>query len=167
MPNLRQIATPLTIGSTLLVGVTGVLMFFHAETPLAKLAHEWVGLAFVAIILLHVLVNRRPFLGHLKRPWGRAATGVFAVLLGLSLLPINSAADSGGRPDFALLAAVADAPLSALAPVLDTTPATLADRLQAAGYVTAAEDSSIAALSGGDRHTQMAIIAALLAAPQG
>lgn len=36
----REWATPLTIGSFLLIAVTGVLMFFHLDSGLNKLAHE-------------------------------------------------------------------------------------------------------------------------------
>lgn len=42
---LRKCATPLTIGASLLPGVTGILMFFHANSGLNALAQEWVGLA--------------------------------------------------------------------------------------------------------------------------
>lgn len=43
MSSLRKWATPLTIGSFLLMGVTGILMFFHLDIGLNKLAHEWAG----------------------------------------------------------------------------------------------------------------------------
>lgn len=41
----RNWATPLTIGSFLLMAVTGLLMFFHLDTGLNKAAHEWLGWA--------------------------------------------------------------------------------------------------------------------------
>ena len=44
----RESATPLTIGSFLLIAITGVLMFFHLDSGLNKLAHEWLGWAMIA-----------------------------------------------------------------------------------------------------------------------
>lgn len=165
MSKLRKIATPLTIGGFLLMGVTGILMFFHAGSGLTKTAHEWVGLAFVVIVGLHVAVNMRPFTAHLKRPAGQVATAAFAVLLALSFVPMGQG--KGGRPDFALLHTVEEAPIAAVATVLNESPEGLAERLRAAGYDTADLDSSIASLSGGDMHRQMELIKVLVGRSQG
>ncbi|TCO73927.1 DUF4405 domain-containing protein [Rhodovulum euryhalinum] len=163
---LRKFATPLTIGASLLLGVTGILMFFHANSGLNKLAHEWVGLAFVAIVGLHVAVNWRPFTAHLKRPVGQAAALAFAALLALSFLPLGGA-KGGGRPDFALLQEIQAAPLDALAVVLNESPEGLAERLRGAGFSAADLDSSIVSLTGGDRQAEMELIKVIVAAPQG
>ena len=48
MKSLRLWATPLIVGSFLIMGVSGVLMFFHLETTLMKVVHEWAGWAMVA-----------------------------------------------------------------------------------------------------------------------
>ncbi|MGC9417458.1 MAG: DUF4405 domain-containing protein [Rhodovulum sp.] len=165
---LRKFATPLTIGASLLLGVTGVLMFFHAGTGLNKLAHEWVGLAFVAIVGLHVAVNWRPFVSHMKRPVGQAAAFGFAALLALSFLPLGGMQGAGGgRPDFALLHTVQAAPLDALAVVLNESPEALAARLRGAGYAGADLDSSITALAGRDRHAQMELMRVIASGAQG
>lgn len=164
---LRKFATPLTIGASLLPGVTGTLMFFHATSGLNKLAHEWVGLAFVAIVGLHVAVNWRPFTAHLKRPAGEAAALAFAALLALSFLPLGGAEGGGGRPDFALLREIQAAPLDALAVVLNDSPEALAARLRGAGFAEADLDSSIASLAGGDRQAQMELIKVIVTPPRG
>lgn len=159
--SLRKIATPLTIGAFLLMGATGVLMFFHANTGLSKLAHEWVGLAFVAIVGLHVALNWRPFTAYLKRPAGKAATLAFAALLALSFVPMGAGEGQGGRPDFALLHKVEAAPLDAVAVVLNENPEALVARLHDAGFAAADLDSTIASLTGGDRHAQMDLMRVL------
>ena len=38
---LRAWATPLTIGSSLIVTITGLIMFFHLSPGLTRTAHEW------------------------------------------------------------------------------------------------------------------------------
>ena len=40
----RQWTTPLVAGSFLLMGATGILMFFHWDTGLNKTVHEWLGI---------------------------------------------------------------------------------------------------------------------------
>ncbi|MBN2906377.1 MAG: DUF4405 domain-containing protein [Rhodobacteraceae bacterium] len=163
MSTLRKIATPLTIGTSLLMSVTGVLMFFHTDTGLNKLAHEWIGLLFVGAIGLHVLVNQRPFIAHLKRPLGQAAALAFGGALMLSFLPLGGQAKGGGRPDFALLQRIETAPIAAVATVLNENPEDLAARLRLAGYPATDLDSTIAGLSGGGKKEGMALISVLLA----
>ena len=51
----RPWITPLVIGTFALMAVTGSLMFFHLDTGLNKTAHEWLGWAMVAAVLLHPL----------------------------------------------------------------------------------------------------------------
>lgn len=165
MSKLRRIATPLTIGASLLMGATGVLMFFHAGSGTAKLAHEWVGLAFIAIIGLHVAVNLRPFTAHLRRPPARIAIAAFGALLAATFLPLDPG--GGGRSDFALLHRVEAAPIGALGALLNENPVEMADRIRAAGYPTADLDSSILSLAGKDREAQMALIEVMLAPPAG
>ncbi|MEX5727540.1 hypothetical protein Ga0609869_000893 [Rhodovulum iodosum] len=161
MPLVRKFATPLTIGAFLLMSVTGLLMFFHASTMTNKVVHEWVGLIFVAAALLHVFVNLRPFTAHMKRARGQAAVAVFALALGLSFLPL-AGGTGGGRPDFALLHAIEEAPLGAVAAVLDESPETLTARLRQAGYDGATADSTISDLAHGERGAQMRLIAVLI-----
>ena len=49
----RQWVTPLVAGSFLLMGVTGILMFFHWDSGLNKAAHEWLGWLMIIGVALH------------------------------------------------------------------------------------------------------------------
>ena len=53
----REWATPLTIGLFILMAVTGILMFFHLDSRLNKLAHEWLGWLFVVGVVAHAAAN--------------------------------------------------------------------------------------------------------------
>jgi len=68
MSTLRNWATPLTVATFLFMGVTGILMFFHMDSALNKLLHEWGGWLMVIGVLAHLLLNWRPFTSYLKRP---------------------------------------------------------------------------------------------------
>lgn len=56
----REWATPLTIGLFLLMGVTGLLMFFHWDNSLQKTLHEWLRWLMVAAAVVHALANWLP-----------------------------------------------------------------------------------------------------------
>ena len=101
MSNIRAWATPLTIGAFLLSGVTGILMFFHLDSGLNKAAHEWLSWALVAGVGLHLAANFRAFKGYLKRPRAMAVVAAFAVLLGVSFLPL--AGEGRGSPVAAVI----------------------------------------------------------------
>lgn len=53
----RDIATSLTILVFLIVGTSGVMMYFHLFDTSIKQMHEVLGLVFVVAALLHVLVH--------------------------------------------------------------------------------------------------------------
>jgi xanthine/uracil permease len=53
----RDLATSLTIGAFGIMSVTGILMFFHADSGLNKVVHEWASWAMVTGVVLHVVVN--------------------------------------------------------------------------------------------------------------
>lgn len=159
MTNLRKYATPLTIGSFAVMAVTGILMFFHLDSGLNKLAHEWLSWAMVAAVALHVVLNWRAFSLYFKRPLAMGLIGVFVAVLGLSFLPLRGE-QKGGRPDFAAVELVVTAPISKLAPLLDADTGTLLARLQAAGIAASAEQS-LSDLAAGDTRQAARMIATI------
>ena len=80
----RKWVTPLVGGSFLLIAVTGILMFFHVDTGLNKVAHEWLGLLMVVAIILHIMLNFKGFKNSFDTFSGRVINGIFIVLLALS-----------------------------------------------------------------------------------
>lgn len=111
--SLRSWATPLTIGAFLLMAVTGGMMFFHLETPLGKVAHEWLGWALVVAVGAHVWLNRRAFSTYFKRS---AALGIMGgaviVLAATFVVPLG---DSESVPVRQVLGSLTHAPISTLA----------------------------------------------------
>ena len=53
----RDIATSLTTLLFLVIGITGTFMFFHMFDKYTKELHEILGLAFVVVVLFHVVFN--------------------------------------------------------------------------------------------------------------
>ena len=71
----REWATPITIGAFLLSAVTGVLLFFHLDSGLNKLAHEWLSWVLLAAVAFDVYNKRQgkpSIIGLLMRRGGPA-----------------------------------------------------------------------------------------------
>jgi hypothetical protein len=157
----RAWATPLTIGAFGLLAATGVLMFFHLDSGLNKVAHEWLGWVLLAGVTTHVLANVLSFKRHFSQPVGRALIGVFALLLGLSFVP--RLGGEGGEPPFASsVHSLAAAPAPVLAQVAGVTPQEMQQRLRAAGLQPRTGQESVQALAGGDLKRQAGLLNKLL-----
>ena len=157
----RSWATPITIGGFLLSGITGVLMFFHLDSGLNKLAHEWLGLVLIAGVILHVTANFPGFKSHLATLRGRLLIGVFAVVLLASFVPLGNKGD--GPPFMRPMRALSQAPLTALAQVAKITPEELRARLSKAGLHPASDDQSVSSLVGPDQKKQMRVLGIVFA----
>lgn len=156
----RPWITPLVIGAFVLSAVTGVLMFFHLDSGLNKLAHEWLSWAMLVGVALHALVNLGALKRYFSQTTGRVVMAAFAGLLALSFIPLGGAAK--GKPPFiAPIQAMARAPLSALAPVLGMDAPTLRERLQSLGIQAASDTQSLESLVGQDTRKQVDVLAQL------
>jgi hypothetical protein len=153
MKQLRVWVTPLTIGTFVVVGSTGVAMFFHANTSLGKVLHEWLGWLLVVAAVLHVVINWNALLGHLKRLGGRVIVGVFSVVLLVALVPMSSAT-RGANPNDAMrgvLSAISQTPLKELAPLTGRDTESVVADLRVAGFASASADSTCDKLAGKDQ----------------
>jgi len=93
----RPWITPLVIGTFVLLSVTGVLMFFHLDTGMNKLAHQWLSWAILAAVGLHVLLNWPAFKRYLGQQTALSVIGACMVALALSFLPMPGAGKSHRR----------------------------------------------------------------------
>lgn len=138
---IQKYATAATIGLFAVVGVTGILVFFHVGNGVLMGAHEWLGLAFVAASVLHVVRNGKGFAKLL----GQARTRIVLGLVGVATAAfIASAAGGAGNPMKQFVGIAANAPISAVAPVLGLKGPDLLVRLEKAGVQVTATDRSFA-----------------------
>lgn len=134
---LRGFATPLSFITFLGVGVTGILMLLEIRGPLGDV-HEWLGIAFIAALLLHLIRNWRGVIAMLKAPTSKTVVGVVgaatAVLI-LLAIPFGGAhGGHGGRGGpWMVVNRVADAPLSTAAPALGLSGDEAVARLRSGG----------------------------------
>ncbi len=159
MKSLRSWATPVTIGTFIVMSVTGTLMFFHANTGLNKLVHEWVGLVMIAAVVAHLLMNWRAFTTYFKRPMAVTLMSVGAIVLAGSFF--FGGAEQGGPGGMnAVMMSVSKAPVETLAQLSGQETDVVLAQLGATGITASASDTPMS-LAGGDRAAEMEIIAAI------
>ena len=151
MKKLRSWVTPITIGSFLLIGITGLLMFFRVRGGLIVVTHEWLSPIFVLGACLHTWLNWGAVRAHLSQARGLAVVGLFAVLLSICLVPFDEADqvvlehghgqhDADGRAAEALLRAR----VSTLAELTGHTPQQLRDSLGRHGVHVTSDQNTLA-----------------------
>lgn len=136
---LRTWATPVTIGSFVLMAVSGVLMFFDIVPGYLSFAHEWFSWLFVAGVAGHVAVNWRPLTRHLQTGWGRASVGLLAAVLLVSTFSFGRI--TAPQLKWPIVEALVEAPLSTLADLTRREPAAVVERLRIHGIVATPEQS--------------------------
>jgi uncharacterized membrane protein YuzA (DUF378 family) len=158
---LRKYATPLTAVLSLVVGVSGSMMFFHLFKSKVQGLHEWLGMAFLLAFVLHGVRNRRPFVALFKQTRSYVLLGVAAVAAATFLLlaPPAKITMSKGLPQ-----ALLKAPMAALAPALGVKLETALSRVIAAGGAGATADSSIASLAASSHVDATTLLNAVLGA---
>jgi hypothetical protein len=151
MKKLRSWVTPVTVGSFLLIGVTGLLMFFKVRGSLIVVAHEWLSPIFVIGACLHVWLNWGAVRAHLSRGRGLAVVGLFAALLLLSLVPFDEAAEIARehghgqeRADRRMAEILLKARVSTVAELTGHTPQQLRDRLGRYGIRITTDEVTLA-----------------------
>ncbi len=159
MKMTRDWITPIITGAFLLTAVTGVLLFFHAATDFNETIHEWVSWIFLVGALLHLALNFAPFKKYLSQRKGQVMIGASVILLAVNFAPIGG---DGAPPFVPPVRALAQAPLTTLAQVAQTSPEQLRERLSAAGIAVDSDQQSVSDLVGDDFGAQMHLLEDLL-----
>lgn len=157
--SLRKWATPLTIGSFIVMAVTGVLMFYHKNTGLNETAHEWGGWVFLFAVLFHVVINFGAFKKHLEKPFKLSIVLLCVVVLGLSFITPPGMNKAGPR---VIIGALMEAPVEQLAAISDKTEQEIQQELSRNGIENADLGKSLLNLSKGNRQMSFEILGAIL-----
>jgi hypothetical protein len=136
---LRAWSTPVTIGAFLLMAGTGILMFFGYDSGLTTVTHQWFSWLFVAGAAGHVAINFRPFRSHLKSMQGRLSSGLLALVLAGSCFSWGIV--TGPRLKAPVELALVEAPITALAGIIRTSPEALLARLEEEGFAATGDQS--------------------------
>jgi len=160
--SMRSWATPLVIGSFLVMSVSGILMFFHLDSRLTNLAHEWGGWVLVAGVLAHLLLNWRPFTIYLRRPLAVGIIAVCVAILGLSFVPQGSSLRDRGYDFDMVVDAMSNASVETLADLSGQTADEVITALADEGLGSVAATDTVAEIAGASRDRRGAVISAAL-----
>jgi hypothetical protein len=136
---LRRYATPGTAVLSVVVGITGVILFFHLAKGPVLTIHEWLGLVFIMVAVLHAARHRGSFAQMLRLPLIQVLAGVTA--LGIAAFALLAPAKPPGNPLIRLALAAQQAPIAQLAPAIGSSTEDILARLRQAGINAGPEDS--------------------------
>ncbi len=146
----RPWSTPLVIASSIIVTVSGVMMFFHLGDALVKGAHEWLGLLFAGGMLLHILNHWPTFKRYFSQ---RMAVVIMSVVMVAGAGFIGaSAMNEDKHPVRLVVDQVLELPLSRLALMQDRSLAEIEQVLATAGIEAGAESSLEGLAQSNQRH---------------
>ncbi|HTH17950.1 MAG TPA: DUF4405 domain-containing protein [Magnetospirillum sp.] len=123
---LRRYATQATTALAVVVGVTGVMMFFHLAKSEVEAMHEWLGMGFAVVATLHAVRHRAGVANMLTQTRMRALLAA-AALTAAAFLVLAPAKQ--GNPFRQATDRMLQAPIAQVAPVLGIPAAELAARL--------------------------------------
>ena len=145
----RSWVTPLSLGSFILCTVSGILLFFHVNLGLIKMAHQWVSWIFVIGVFLHMGLNWKPLRGTIVKPVGAFIVVVFLAITAVSFMPLVEPQQS---PVKKAMAVVMDLPLQTLAQACGKSDEDLAAIL--AGHNINVADQSMSIRTLARQHQQ-------------
>lgn len=151
----RDWATPVTIGSFLLMAVTGILMFFHLDTGLNKLAHEWLGWIMVAGVAAHAVANWGAFKRYfVSSGLGRAIIAFGIVVLAGSFASMPGGARDGFPPHIMAMKAVTHAQIKDISSLTGRTVPEMIEALAKADIALPTGDATIDSVVKGNRQLE-------------
>lgn len=151
----------LTIGSFIVISVTGILMFFHINLGLVKVAHEWLSWVFVVAAICHAIVHWKLFLGYFRNRVALAFMVPVLVLGGLSLIP---ASGNGSRhPVVQVMARLEHAPLESVARLVESDLSAVIQTLKASGITVETASQTVAEIAEKNGKRPMDVLLILFA----
>ncbi|WP_292002097.1 DUF4405 domain-containing protein [Chlorobium sp.] len=112
---MRSWATPLAIGSFIILAVTGILMFFKIEGGYIKPVHEWLSWLMVAGVALHTIANWKVFVSYFSKIPALSIISMGVIVTALAVfMPVSR---EGGNPKAKMLRAMQTAKLETVAEI--------------------------------------------------
>ncbi|HPQ71474.1 MAG TPA: DUF4405 domain-containing protein [bacterium] len=159
---MRSIASPLTIASFLGVAVTGLCLFFGVHSGFLKQAHEILSLIFVLGSVLHIAVNWKATVTHLRRPLGVVMAVLVVIVTVVAFVP-HGDEGRGGNPVRKSVALMMDSDLTVVAALTNKTEPELRELLRLNGIEIAQADGTVRQIAAASNQNPMKVLSVLLA----
>jgi len=111
----REFITPYITFIFLVIGLSGIFMFFHVFDDYTKIVHEFLGLAFVIFAVLHIIINWKSLKIHFKKKTF-VTSAILVLLLSVELIIFGKLQIDEER---VIMEKLSNAPISNVFSVLD------------------------------------------------
>jgi membrane protease YdiL (CAAX protease family) len=150
-------ATSLTALVFLVVGISGVMLFFHLGEQYVKNLHEYLGVLFVFAAFFHLFFNWKP----MKRYFTKRAfqIGLVGTILVSALFVLNSSSSHSSKGALANL--LLQAPLQTSSSVFHTDAKSAIESLKSAN-IDAREQDTIVSIAKRNQISPMEVVNVLL-----
>jgi hypothetical protein len=139
---MMRYATPFTTWLFMISLVSGVALFLHVGTNYFREMHEILSMLLIVPFVFHVWRNWGALLVYFRKSAMWIATGVSLAAAGLFVVSAMGG-PSGSDPRMAVVSAINNASLAAVASLAKIDEATAVERLKLAGFVDAAVGDTI------------------------
>lgn len=156
----RAIATSLTAGIFLIIGISGLMLFFHVSDALVKSLHEYLGVAFVVVALFHVLYNWSSMKNYFSKKVFLVATVCVLAVSG-GFVYNASIVSSGENPKEALIVSMLNAPFENALSVLKIDLNEAKEKLQKAG-IQVNDEKSLRDLANANKTSPFRVVSILM-----
>ena len=153
----RDLATSLTTFTFLVMGVSGIMMFFHFFDDYVKELHEILGLFFVAVVLFHVFYNFKSMKNYFtKKIFAFSALAISIV----SLVFILNTPD-GENPKRAIIMSMLDANIESSVSILKKDIVDVKNRLELKG-ITIKENDTIKSVAQNNKMSPFELVGIII-----
>lgn len=160
---INNYTTAITTALFLVVGVSGVAMFFHVGTGIVREMHEWLAAAMVLAVGLHVYKNWCALKIYLRRGTIFAPLALTLVAAGAFVVPA-ALSERGDHRARHLMHAFNEARLSDIGQVLGVAPDALQKALKEQGYVIASAEQRLSEIARQSEKPATAVLKTAFAA---
>lgn len=164
--SLKSWATPLAVGTFVIMAVTGILLFFHVEIGLIEPVHKWASWAFVAGALFHLIANWKAFTHYFSSKPALAIICTGVLVMVASLLPFGEK-EEGGNPAKMAAYALGSSSLETVALVVKSTPEALSTQLAGKGIVVSSATATIEQIAKSNGKEPKEVLADILSISKG
>jgi len=164
---LRRYATPLSFVTFVAAAATGVMLILDIGSRQVSELHEWMGLAFVAAMILHLVRNWRGVVAMLSAARSKAIVVGLGALAAVLIVGFAVGAQEEGRGPHYIMQRLASAPIGKLAPALGVTGEEAIARLERSGVAVEGPEQSLADIAAKQHERLPRLIEVVLAESDG
>ncbi|MDR2904468.1 MAG: hypothetical protein LBU73_00715 [Helicobacteraceae bacterium] len=135
---LNKFSTALTIAVFAVVGLSGLAMFLGIKNAPLHLMHEYIGVAMIAVVALHLVNHAKSTIAHFGKPVTHVALAAMIAVGAAFFIFVPSNGVNGAKE---ISSRAQRAPVSDLAPLFNVTSDEFVAKLSAKGYAANANQS--------------------------